>query len=412
MKRAILLTSGSQIIIQLLGVLTGVLLARWLGPTGRGELAAVITWVSLFAYLGNLGFPVALTYTAANQKEPPCQLFKQSIFMVTIKWIVLGAAGYFLLPLALSDQSPSLTHLATVYLWAYLPLNLMTLNLNAIQQGLRQYTRYNAVRLTVIVSYSLLLIVLWGINHIDVESVIFINVLSNSLAFILALLLFIPSLLKMQIFSQPVLNSQSLAEKLRYGFSSLIGDLRPFSGLQIDVLALTMLSTSHETGLYMVAIAGANLLKAQALALGQVVFPEVAKKSTRQEQWFIIRRFMIIAGVGGCVALFIILFLAESLIRLLFGDSFTPATQMLQILVGAGSITSVYYIFADGMRGMGLPGLTTYAELAGLCIGGVLLIIFVPLYGGSGAALAALAASVTSLLVILWLARKKISLLQ
>ena len=67
MKRAVLLTGGTQIGTQAIGLLTGILVTRWLGPDGRGQLAVIISWPSMLAYLGNLGLPVALTYAAARE---------------------------------------------------------------------------------------------------------------------------------------------------------------------------------------------------------------------------------------------------------------------------------------------------------------------------------------------------------
>ncbi|HSE05616.1 MAG TPA: hypothetical protein VLK35_15820, partial [Methylomirabilota bacterium] len=47
-------------------VVTGVLLARMLGPDGRGYLAALILWPLVITQLGNLGIPSALTYSIAR----------------------------------------------------------------------------------------------------------------------------------------------------------------------------------------------------------------------------------------------------------------------------------------------------------------------------------------------------------
>jgi O-antigen/teichoic acid export membrane protein len=64
-----ILTLGAQFAIQLVGLITGVLAARYLGPSGRGELATVIVWVTMIVYVGNLGLPVAYTYAAAREPE-------------------------------------------------------------------------------------------------------------------------------------------------------------------------------------------------------------------------------------------------------------------------------------------------------------------------------------------------------
>ena len=47
-----LLTSGGVLAVN---VLTGILLARTLGPGGRGELAALLLWPSMLVLVGSLG---------------------------------------------------------------------------------------------------------------------------------------------------------------------------------------------------------------------------------------------------------------------------------------------------------------------------------------------------------------------
>jgi O-antigen/teichoic acid export membrane protein len=391
-------------------LLTGVLVARLLGPDGRGQLAVVISWASMLAYLGNLGLPTALTYASAKTPELRHQLFGNGLLMAVVQWMILGVIGWLLLPLILAKHGPLLVHLAVLYLWAYLPLNLLTLYTNAIQQGSGQYARYNAVRVSVPIGYALLLLIFWAIQRFNVESVVLANILSNVLTFLLAIALALPPLWKLaHRVSESWIGFANLRGNLRYGLSAQIGTLQPFSGLRLDVLALTILSTTHDLGLYMAALAGANLIKAQGYALGQVVFPEVAKQKRRSEQWRIIRHAMMLAGVGGCVVFVVVLFAAIPLLSLIYGNPFVSAASMLKILVAAGTVGAVYRILADGLRGMGKPGVSTLAEIIGVGVGVLGLAVFIPTQGASGAALSVLAASVASLVAALWLSFRQAS---
>jgi O-antigen/teichoic acid export membrane protein len=407
LKRAIFLTSGAQIAIQLIGLLTGILVARWLGPEGRGELAVVISWASMLTYLGNLGMPVAFAYSAARKPELRHQLWGNGLLVAAVQWLVLGLIGWLLLPKVLASHGPSLVHLTVLYLWVYLPLNLLTLYANAIQQGSGHYARYNAVRLSVPIGYATLLLVFWIAGRINVQSVVLANILSNALTLTLAMALALPPLIRLSHrAAHSWVRLTALRSDLRYGLSAQIGTLQPFSGLQLDVLALTMLSATHDLGLYMAALAGANLLRAQGYALGQVVLPEVAKQENRAEQWRIIHRFMAIAAAGGAAAFIVILFGARPLLRLVYGEAFEPAEQILKLLVAAGAVGAVYRILADGLRGMGRPGVSTLAELTGLGVGVIGLSVGIPFWGTQGAAMAVLAASIASFIAALWLARR------
>jgi hypothetical protein len=64
---------STSVLVFVLSVGTGVIMARGLGPTGRGELSAMMLWPALAAGLFTLGLRPALTYTLAAQRgEPRC----------------------------------------------------------------------------------------------------------------------------------------------------------------------------------------------------------------------------------------------------------------------------------------------------------------------------------------------------
>src|SRR6266851_4167131 len=56
-------------LVQLLNVVSGIVIARSLGPAGRGELAAVLLWPALLASLSGLGTTDAITYLTARRPE-------------------------------------------------------------------------------------------------------------------------------------------------------------------------------------------------------------------------------------------------------------------------------------------------------------------------------------------------------
>lgn len=403
MRRGIAYTVGAQLGIQAIGLGTGVLIARLLGPDGRGQLAAVIGWASMLAYLGNLGLPVALAYASARYPQERHQLLGNGAIVAVGQWLILAAFGWVVLPTALAGFGAKISYLAVLYLWAYLPLNLITLYTNAIQQGSRLYGGFNAVRLSVPFGYAFVLLLLWATTHLDVTGVVVANLLSNFLAAMLALGLMTPALVRLSRKSDVSwFDGKNLRRDLKYGLTAQIGTLQLFTGLQIDVLALTLMSGSHELGLYMAALAGSNLVRAQGTALGQVVLPEVARHDDIIRQKRIIYRTVSLAIGGSTVAVVTVLFWSKTLLHFVYGAAFVPGALILQILVLAGAVKTVERVVADGLRGMGYPSVSTKAELLSLAVGVPALAVCVPLWAGAGAAAAVLAASLVSLGVVLW----------
>lgn len=405
MKCSVLLTSGTQICIQCIGLLTGILVARWLGPEGRGQLGAVIGWAAMITYLGNIGLPTAYVYGSAREPWRRHQLLGNGVLISGVQWLILALIGWWVLSIALASQGVLIVNIARLYLLAYLPLNLLTLYLNAIEQGAGHYAKYNAVRLCIPVSYALLLACLWGTHHLTLRGVILANILSNVLTLGLACGLTLPDLTRRGRRSQVAwFDLRKLMADARYGLSAHIGTLQPFSGLRLDVLVLSILVPAHELGLYMVALAAASVLRAQGSALGQVTLSEVARCSIRQEQIRMIWRSVVMAAVGGAIAWLIVWLWATPLLRLIYGEPFMPAGSTLKMLVFSGVLGVIYRVAADGLRGMGYPLISTVAEVVSLLVGLIGLIILVPDHGIYGAAIAVALSSTASLLALIALA--------
>ena len=65
----VVMTAGTNLVLASLGLVTGILAARLLGPVGRGELAAIQTWPSVMATIAMLGLPEAVVYFSAKERE-------------------------------------------------------------------------------------------------------------------------------------------------------------------------------------------------------------------------------------------------------------------------------------------------------------------------------------------------------
>jgi hypothetical protein len=83
-RRAYAQTFAATAAIRCLGVVSGVLAARLLGPTGRGELAVIIFLPMLLVPLGELELPRSLTYEVSRVYEVPRAVIATSF------WLAIG----------------------------------------------------------------------------------------------------------------------------------------------------------------------------------------------------------------------------------------------------------------------------------------------------------------------------------
>ena len=79
---------------------------------------------------------------------------------------------------------------------------------------------------------------------------------------------------------------------------------------------------------------------------------------------------------------------APRILRVLFGESFVPATQTFRWLLVAAVVWSAATIVARALQGFGYPGLTTIARTLSAVATVPALLILLPRYGIEGAAIA------------------------
>src|SRR5205085_3883933 len=91
--KAVTLTSGTKI-YWMIGAMVGTIItARFLGPQGRGVMAAATSWVALFVTLGHLSLANVIVYLLGGQKRAHLlPLVTGSVLAVTAATTLLGWA--------------------------------------------------------------------------------------------------------------------------------------------------------------------------------------------------------------------------------------------------------------------------------------------------------------------------------
>lgn len=343
-----------------LGVVSGMLLARYLGPENRGTLASILLWPYIVTHVGDLGGPSAYVYASAVSESEQERLQKdalsiallQSIPLVIISWLViLVVASNQYLPIALS----------MTYCAASVPLNLCTRYLNAVNQGRRNFGRFAITRAAMQVGYTSILSILAILGHITVTSAVISMILAHFVWFSVALT---TRCLKTPFSKFPSRHTLSVING--YGIRSHIGNLAPIEFLQLDLAAVAIMLGSVSTGLYSVAASTSMVLRAVGVAVGLMLMPAAAATTNPD-----LRRRMIFSTVQTSVVILALatlaaFFVAPRLIPLLFGEDFSESVKLFQLLVLGVAIASLKQVIGDASRGLGLPTNSSKAEAASL----------------------------------------------
>src|SRR5262245_24506127 len=144
--RSIAETAITNVALGGLGIATGVIVAQWLGPVGRGELAAIQMWPSAMATLAMIGLPEALVYFSAKHPSQSREFLITAVLTALFIIPVFALLGYSLMPFLLSMQSDRVVQGARGYLWL-LPISALVGLPHQALRGIDEFRLWNALRI-------------------------------------------------------------------------------------------------------------------------------------------------------------------------------------------------------------------------------------------------------------------------
>ncbi len=390
------LNAGANIFLAGLGMVSGILAARLLGPHGRGELAAIQTWPSFTAGLAALGMPEALVYYSARQPAEAGRCLGSAMVVGLASSLPFMVIGYALMPLLLHAQAPVIMWAGRWYLLV-VPIFIVTGLPRHPMQGRSDFVPWNAMRIIPNILWIIVLVVAWAWSRAVPTFLAAANLAA------LALLILPFGVLAVRRIPGPFRpDSQKLPSMLNYGLPCVATMLPQTLNVRLDQMLMAALLPAQELGLYVVAVAWSGAVVPLLGALGSVALPAVASATDEQQR---VRRFA--SGSRVAVALALTLTVALTAVSplaivVLFGAKFKQAVPVALVLVPAAGVLGLNFVLQEGLRGLGRPYAVLQAELAGLAVTVVGLAAMLPSLGIMGAAISSLLgySTVTAVLLL------------
>jgi O-antigen/teichoic acid export membrane protein len=378
------LTAGTNLALAALNAASGILLARALGPEGRGEVAAIQLWGFFFATVALLGVPDAVVYLVARRRDRAGVYVTSAAVLNLLASVPIVVLGWFVMPVVLAAQSDETVRLARLFL-VFVPLYAVTNQPGQGLRGLSSFTRWNLLRL---VPAALWVLVVLAAMLGDQRTVAFVTagfLLGTAVTFVVACVVAAP-----QILPPYRVDRQTWRPMLRFGLPLLLASVPQWLNLRLDQMLLAAFVPSRELGLYAVAVAWAGLVAPLVNALGIVLFPRLAGEDDIAARHAVLFRGVRAALVITTVLVVLLLALTPVAIRLAFGPVFVEAVPVAAVLVVATAFLSMNFVLEEGFRGLGRPSEVLRAELAGLAVTAVVLVALLGPLGILGAAVASL----------------------
>src|SRR6266853_1588981 len=378
-SRANIGTFSTSLAIQFCGVITGILTARLLGPTARGELATAMLWPMILSNFGLMGCNWALAREVAANPRNESDWICAAVVVGFAAACLCLAIGYWSIPYLLPSDRRYLGSLARVCLLS-IPLGIFNQTLLAIEHGRMRWRRYNAVRASFFVFYVILicLIAVYGKAH--VQWFVWAYLMSHALTAIVRLVI------QRESFASGKVHAYECFRLLRRGLPYFWATASNLLTLQLDKIIVVSLMSAGAAGIYAVAVTFSNAQSSLGEALGITSFASLSNEKSIDQQGKILTetfRQATFTSVGLCLLLSCFV---PFLIGPLFGQEFAQAIGPAVILTTSAALTTPSGILIQGLRGAGRPYPGLASQLLGTGVLAVSAALLLPKFGLMGMA--------------------------
>ncbi|MET1171389.1 lipopolysaccharide biosynthesis protein [Paenibacillus amylolyticus] len=394
---AIFQTSGTNLLVMTLTMLSSILTSRMFGVEGKGAFSAILFWPALLTGLVGFGLPTSIIYNIKQSAtEKSAQYVRLSFLFQVPVCIIIGIVAWFGLPFWLSSFPPEVVQISRWYTIATVPVLIVINLISALSQSREKFAVYNGIRLMIPLFNVGGLFVLWGLGMLSIQLAAAIYFVT-SFSVVAWAIYANRNELRLRWFKDRV--DQSSAKKL-FGYGSRVYGVELLGTLytQFDKIIILALLTPRDFGLYSVVFALSRIYNAVQTAISNVVFPKVT--GLPQEQ--IIRTVGRAFRISLMVMMIIVIptmFVGNYLMGLLFGSEFLEASVAFYILAVECIIGGGSWILASAFNALGRPGLVMIRQLIALSVTVALFFVFTPLWGLNGIAIALMIGSIVRMVV-------------
>jgi O-antigen/teichoic acid export membrane protein len=338
-------TFATKCVVFCLGLTLSIVVARVLGPSGRGIYATAIALTAMGVQFGSLGLHAANTFFVAKDKQLLGVLVANALTASAAIGSVLGlslALVAFLWPAAtpLHGADLALALIGIPFGIAYLLLQNLVVGLYKIRPSNQIEILNRFLNLAVV-----LLVALFAAMSSRVA--IFASIVAAAISAIMCLIALAPEL-------EAAMPSLKVFWKtFAYGCRPYLAAVFGFAVLKADLILVARMLGAPQAGFYSVAVNLSDMIYVLPVTVGGILFPKLSRMSSREEKWrqatkvavVIAAVMIIICAMGGILSRYVI--------PALFGARFTASIAPFNWLlpgIACMSVTSVLSAYIGSER--------------------------------------------------------------
>lgn len=377
----------TQILVSVVSFFTSIIVARTLGPEGRGYISYLILIFSMFGEYGELGILKASIYFQKRTDYSEEEIYNTNQTAMLINFIIISLGVIFL----------KLNNLFLVeYSWKFILGGILIILFTFLNSCMNNFYIGNE-RIVIINKYniimnlvrSLLLVLFWIFGNLNINKYLVIYISSMAL---LTVMLY----LKLGIRYKFAYNKNLIIKEFKFGISIYLATLFIYLNYRVDQIFIKNILGEAQMGIYSIAVALAELLFLIPSSVGTALLGKLYNISNNSYDE---RKRIISLTVKYtfyiCVIIGIIGIMMTPLITVVYGKAYADATLPTCILfvgiifASIGKVSSSYFQSIGNTR----PHLIITAIT--LLNNIILNIILIPTIGIVGAAIASTVSYIT-----------------
>jgi O-antigen/teichoic acid export membrane protein len=379
--QAIARTAGFNFASAAVAGLGGIVVARALGPTVRGEYAAIIAWLGIAQMFGGMGQPAALCFYVARDPGRGSDYAATSRAMMLTTGALALAAGMLLAPL-LSHGRPDMVAGYEIAFGSSMISFVAASYTFALQA--RDLHRWNVVRLSQPLLGFIAVITLWLFRLLTLDTAVTAVAATN-----FAQLLWAYRYCRRAGLVPGRARARLVRPLAAYGIAQIAALTPATVNATLDQLVLSQTVPAADLGRYAIAVSLTSLPVPLVSAIGNVAFPRLAARYAVTEATRRLQLRAVLGSAGLAAGMLLPLAaVAYWLIPLVFGAGYRGAVPLLWILTPGAMFLACGQVVGDLLRGRNQPIVVAWAQGMAAVFTVVLLIVLLPVLGVAAAAIA------------------------
>jgi len=357
-----------------------IVLARLLGPAGRGIYAMLTLTATLAAAVGTLGFESGNVFALSRSDRDGRGVLAASLTLACVCGTALFAAVNLLASQLGSSLLPQVPLRLLAIATLAIPFLILASLLNGALSGLGRvslaaWLSAGGVLLSLMLAVGAALV---SSDILTALAIVFL--LSNG--FLAALQLGVA----IRIVGSPMVDPRpALRSGIRYSLTNHAANLVNLLHLRGDVFLVNLFLTPFEVGLYALALAVCEWVWLVPRAAAAVLFPSVAGSDSSSAVASTTRTSRFVFWTAGVVAVAMAI-LAGWLIPFLFGEAFAATAHPVRLLLVGIWIGSIAGSLSAFLSGRGRPEFPLATSVVSFLVNLTLNLLLIPRFGIAGAA--------------------------